>query len=300
MGRELLRSGGPLGAEIRGIDLSAPLGAEDREYVLAAWHAHLVLLFRDQSLTDEDLLRLADAFGGSQVAGSREYYVKGGYGASSGRISGLPGISIVSNLDENGRPVATHAGTGSQALTWHTDNSYVERPPKGSLLYAVQAPVNGGGDTSFVNQYLAYETLPEDLKARIAGLHVKQDTSRNTAGGVRPTARLPATYEEVEGPVHPVVRLHPDTGRRALYLGRRYRAPSSHIVEMPDAQGEALLDRLWAHATDPSLAWTHRWRPGDLLMWDNRCTMHTRSAVDSTQPREMHRTLIAGEAVIPG
>ena len=147
-----------------------------------------------------------------------------------------PGISIVSNLDQSGKPVRKHAGTGSQSLFWHTDNSYVERPPKGSLLYGVQTPVNGGGDTSFVNQYAAYETLSGGLKTRIDGLHVKQDTSRNTAGGMRPTASLPRSYDEVEGPVHPIVRLHPDTGRRALYLGRRYQAPSSHIVEMANAE----------------------------------------------------------------
>lgn len=164
----------------------------------------------------------------------------------------------------------------------------------------MQTPVNGGGDTSFVNQYAAYETLSGGLKTRIDGLHVKQDTSRNTAGGMRPTASLPRSYDEVEGPVHPIVRLHPDTGRRALYLGRRYQAPSSHIVEMANDEGEALLDELWAHATQPSLRWTHQWRPKDLLMWDNRCTMHTRSAIDHSQPRELHRTLIAGEAVVPG
>ena len=297
---EVIPSGRILGAEVRGVDLSRALQSAERAAILDAWHTHLVLLFRDQSLSDEDLLRLAELFGGAQVAGSRGYYVKAGYGTKSGRISKHPGISIVSNLDENGNPVPVHSGTGSLPLTYHTDNSYVETPPKGSLLYGLQTPVEGGGDTSFVNQYEALDTLPERLRTQIEGLHIKHDTSRNTAGSVRPTAALPATYDDVVGPVHPIVRVHPDTGRKALYLGRRYAAPSSHIVEMPNEEGEVLLDELWAHATDDRLSWTQHWRPNDLLMWDNRCTMHARSAIDSTQPRELHRTLIAGEAVIPG
>ena len=297
---EVIPSGRILGAEVRGVDLSRALETAERAAILDAWHAHLVLLFRDQRLSDEDLLRLAEVFGGAQVAGSRGYYVKAGYGTKSGRISKHPGISIVSNLDENGNPVTVHSGTGSLPLTYHTDNSYVETPPKGSLLYGLQTPVEGGGDTSFVNQYEAFDTLPERLRTQIEGLHIKHDTSRNTAGSVRPTAALPATYDDVVGPVHPIVRVHPDTGRKALYLGRRYAAPSSHIVEMPNEEGEVLLDELWAHATDDRLSWTQHWRPNDLLMWDNRCTMHARSAIDSTQPRELHRTLIAGEAVIPG
>ena len=297
---EVIPSGRILGAEVRGVDLSRALETAERAAILDAWHAHLVLLFRDQHLSDEDLLRLAEVFGGAQVAGSRGYYVKAGYGTKSGRISKHPGISIVSNLDENGNPVTVHSGTGSLPLTYHTDNSYVETPPKGSLLYGLQTPVEGGGDTSFVNQYEAFDTLPERLRTQIEGLHIKHDTSRNTAGSVRPTAALPATYDDVVGPVPPIVRVHPDTGRKALYLGRRYAAPSSHIVEMPNEEGEVLLDELWAHATDDRLSWTQHWRPNDLLMWDNRCTMHARSAIDSTQPRELHRTLIAGEAVIPG
>jgi taurine dioxygenase len=297
---EVIPSGRALGAEIRGVDLSSSLAESDRAAILAAWHNHLVLLFRGQHIDDDVLLRLAGEFGGAQVAGSRDYYVKAGYGTKSGRLSVHPGISIVSNLDENGQPVPVHSGTGSLPLSYHTDNSYVETPPKGSLLYSLQTPVEGGGDTSFVNQYDAYETLPEPLRARIEGLHIKHDTSRNTAGSLRPTAALPETYDEVVGPVHPIVRVHPETGRKALYLGRRYAAPSSHIVEMPNEAGEALLDALWAHATADRLRWTQQWRPHDLLMWDNRCTMHARSTIDATQPRELHRTLIAGEAVIPG
>ena len=296
---EVIPSGRILGAEVRGVDLSRALETAERAAILDAWHAHLVLLFRDQHLSDEDLLRLAEVFGGAQVAGSRGYYVKAGYGTKSGRISKHPGISIVSNLDENGNPVTVHSGTGSLPLTYHTDNSYVETPPKGSLLYGLQTPVEGGGDTSFVNQYETYDALSEPMKKRLLTLHIRHDNSRNTAGGTRPTAKRPTTREEVDGPIHPIVRKHPDTGRNALYLGRRYASPSSYIVELAQDESEDLLDELWAHATQEKYVWTQVWTPKDTIIWDNRCTMHTRSKVDHTQPREMHRSLIKGEPVIP-
>jgi taurine dioxygenase len=296
---EVIASGKALGAEVRGVDLSQPWTAETLAFVQKAWRDNLVILFRNQTISDEHLLAMADALGGQQSTGSRAYWLEAGYTEKSGRVSALPGISIISNLDENGKPAMIHAGSGSQELLWHTDNSYVDSPPKGSILHALQVPVDGGGHTSFSNQYLAYERLPEATKAKIAGKHTKQDASRNTAGGARPTKKLPTTYAEVEGPVHPLVRLHPDSGRKALYLGRRYSVPSSHVLEMPNADGEALLDELWEAATQPDLAWTHSdWQAGDVLMWDNRCTMHARTEVDPTQVRVMHRTLVKGEKPI--
>jgi taurine dioxygenase len=166
------------------------------------------------------------------------------------------------------------------------------------MLYALEVPVDGGGDTSFNNQYLAYEELPEDLKRAIEGKVQVHDSSRNSAGVLRPGVRLPTTPEEVEGPTHPLVRVHPVTGKRALYLGRRRVWPSNYIVGMPNAESERLLDRLWAHATQPKYAWTHQWKVGDLLLWDNRCCMHYRTEVDTAQRRVMHRTTIKGESLV--
>lgn len=299
MTREVIPSGSALGADIKGIDFSKPLSDDDRAFVKQAWNDHLVVRFRDQDLSDEDLVRLADDFGGSQVAGSRQYYINAGYDMKSGRVSHLPGITIISNLDRDGNPEKENSGTGSSELYWHTDNSYVDNPPKGSILYGIQVPINGGGDTSFVNQYETYEALPMAMKERLLNLHIRHDNSRNTAGGARPTAKIPTTREEVEGPAHPMVRRHPDSGRNALYLGRRYASPSSYIVELPQDESEALLDELWAHAKQAKFVWTQVWQPRDAIMWDNRCTMHTRSKIDHTQPREMHRSLIKGEAIIP-
>lgn len=299
MTREVIPSGDALGADVRGIDFSKPLSDDDKAFVQQAWNDHLVLRFRDQKLTDEDLIAMADQFGGSQVAGSRQYYLNAGYDTKSGRVSQHPGITIISNLDKDGNPEKVNSGTGSAELFWHTDNSYVDNPPKGSILYGLQVPINGGGDTSFINQYETYDSLPTAMKERLLNLHIRHDNSRNTAGGARPTAKIPTTREEVDGPVHPMVRLHPDTGRNALYLGRRYASPSSYIVELPQDESEALLDELWAHATQSKFVWTQVWQPNDAIMWDNRCTMHTRSAIDHTQAREMHRSLIKGEAIIP-
>lgn len=297
---EVIPSGRLLGAEVRGVDLAKPLADAVRRALEAAWLDHLVLLFRNQTVGDDDLLAMAEAFGGAQATRSRDFYIKAGFSEKSGRVSARPGISIISNLDENGRPVALHAGSGSQELKWHTDNSYVENPPKGSILHALQTPTNGGGHTSFANQYVAYERLPDATRARLPGLGIRQDDSRNTAGGLRPTRRMPTTRREVAGPVHPLARIHPGTGRPSLYLGRRYAAPSSHIVELSDAESETLLDELWAAATAPEITWTHAdWRAGDVLMWDNRCTLHARTEVDPNQAREMHRTLIKGEPIVP-
>ncbi|MDH3702297.1 MAG: TauD/TfdA family dioxygenase, partial [Alphaproteobacteria bacterium] len=138
----------------------------------------------------------------------------------------------------------------------------------------------------------------DDLKAAIDGKHQMHDSTRNTANRLAPNATMPTSWKDIEGPVHPMVRIHPETGRKALYLGRRWSHPSTYIVEMPTDAGEALMDRLWAHATQEKYVWTHSWRPGDMLMWDNRCVMHRRTAINPTQPRVMHRTLIKGDPVI--
>ena len=204
----------------------------------------------------------------------------------------------MSNLDKTtGLPVKENGDLGSLEVVWHSDNSYVEQPPAGSCLYSLEVPTRSG-NTSFNNQYLAYETLPDELKQAIAGRRSKQDASRNSAGVLRPGLSAPRSPDAVPGPMHPLVRVHPDTGRKALYLGRRRVYPSQYIEGYGEAESEALLDRLWQHATRPELAWTHVWHRGDFLVWDNRCLMHYREEVDDTQRRVMFRTQFAGQAPI--
>ncbi len=292
-------SGAAVGAEIRGVDLSAPVPEEVKAALRKAWAEHMVLLVRGQKIGDDQLLAFSAIFGPPHEAASRKYHLDVGQKVDDTyMVSRHPSITIISNLDAGGKPVLDNGGLGSYEVVWHTDNSYVSVPPAGSMLYALEVPVDGGGDTSFNNQYLAYEELPEDLKRAIEGQVQVHDSSRNSAGVLRPGVRLPTTPEEVEGPTHPLVRVHPVTGKRALYLGRRRVWPSNYIVDMPNAESERLLDRLWAHATQPKYAWTHQWKVGDLLLWDNRCCMHYRTEVDTAQRRVMHRTTIKGEPLV--
>jgi taurine dioxygenase len=297
---EVIPTGDALGAEVRGLDLSLPVPEDVKEALRQAWAEHLVLLVRGQDISDDQLIDAAGIFGPPHEAASRKYHLDAGRKIDNKHmIARHPSVVIISNLDDHGKPVLDNGGLGSYEVVWHTDNSYVEVPPAGSMLYALEVPPAGsGGDTSFNNQYLAYEELSEELKQAIEGKSQVHDSTRNSAGVLRPGVQLPTKPEEVPGPVHPLVRVHPVTGKRALYLGRRRTWPSNYIVGMPNAESEALLDRLWAHATQPKYAWTHKWRVGDIVLWDNRCCMHYRTEIDLAHRRIMHRTTIKGEPIV--
>lgn len=295
----VIPTGAPVGAEIEGVDFSLPVPEDVQAALRKAWADHMVLLVRGQRINDDQLLATSAIFGPPHDSAARKYHLAAGHGVDdSYMVSKHPSITIISNLDAQGQPVMDNGGLGSYEVVWHTDNSYVKVPPAGSMLYALEVPVNGGGDTSFNNQYLAYEELPADLKQAIEGKYQLHDTSRNSAGVLRPGVKLPTRPEEVEGPTHPLVRVHPVTRRRALYLGRRRVWPSNYILGISNEESEQLLDRLWAHATQPKYAWTHQWKVGDILLWDNRCCMHYRTEVDVNQRRVMHRTTIKGEPPI--
>ncbi|MBV9829783.1 MAG: TauD/TfdA family dioxygenase [Alphaproteobacteria bacterium] len=290
---DIVPTGRAVGAEIRGVDLAQPIPADVAATLRSAWLDHLVLLFRDQYLDARHYLNAARIFGDPVEGGARRYMKAAGVPVEDR----FPEVTILSNLDESGRPVRDNGGLGSYEVVWHSDNSYVEAPPAGSCLYSLEVPTHSG-NTSFNNQYLAYETLPDDLKQAIAGKRSKQDASRNSAGVLRPGLKVPERPEEVPGPMHPLLRVHPDTGRTTLYLGRRRVYPSQFIEGLDETESEAVLARLWAHATRPELSWTHVWKPGDFLVWDNRCAMHYREEVDDTQRRVMFRTQFAGQVPV--
>jgi len=286
------------GAEIRGVDFSLPVPEDVKAALRKAWAEYMVLLIRDQQIDDDQLLATSGIFGPPHTAAARKYHLDVGEKVDDEyTLSRHPSVSIIANVDQHGKPVRENSGLGSLEVVWHSDNSYVEVPPAGSMLYALEVPVNGGGDTSFNNQYLAYEELPDDLKREVQGKYQLHDSTRNSAGVLRPGVTLPTRPEDVPGPVHPLVRVHPVTKKPALYLGRRRTWPSNYVIGVPNAESEALLDRLWAHATQPRYAWTHIWRVGDIVLWDNRCCMHYRTEIDPTQRRIMHRTTIKGEPV---
>ncbi|HAA92646.1 MAG TPA: TauD/TfdA family dioxygenase [Rhodospirillaceae bacterium] len=298
---EVIPTGASLGAEIRGVDFAQEVPQEVADRVNELWCEHKVLLLREQFLEKKNLYEAAEALGGVQETGSRAMNLKAGWKEGTARISDYPGISYISNLDENGKPVLRTKGSGSLEIGWHTDNSYMAHPPRGSMLNAVEVPVDGGGHTSFLDAVAAYESMSDELKQEIEGLHMCHDNSHSTVGqlravynGVEPTCR-----EEVDGPVHPVVRVIPHSGARALYLSRRHGFPSAYIVELDDEKSEDLQDRIWAHVALGDFTWTHtEWRPGDLVMWDNEQVLHKRSVIDPTQKRFMQRTLVKGEGVI--
>ncbi|MGY9004078.1 MAG: TauD/TfdA dioxygenase family protein [Rhodospirillales bacterium] len=294
---EVVPTGRAVGAEIRGVDLAKPISEELAEAIRQAWADHLVVLFRDQKLETDNYIDAAQIFGKTQVAANKKYYDD----AKKKSLYNIMGedISILCNLGPDGKPVEKNDGLGSLEVIWHSDNSYIERPPAGSTLYSLVIPNDNSGQTSFNNQYLAYDELPEDLRKAIDGKQAKHDATRNSANVLRPGVTEPTCPEEVPGPFHPMVRIHPVTGKKALYLGRRRTWPSQYIEGMPN-DSEDLLDRLWAHATQPKYAWTHEWQVGDFLVWDNQCAMHRREVVNSALPRVMWRSQFTGDDIIPG
>jgi len=268
------------GAEIRGVDLRT-IDPEDFSTIYRAWLDHSVVLFRGQNLTDDDLIAFSSRFGGLDWAPVQE----------SGRrfVDGHPEIYVVSNVTENGAPIGS---LGAGEATWHTDMSYLPDPPKASILYALEVPPSGG-NTYFCNMYRALESLPEELKRQITGSQLKHDGTYNSGGYVRQGITAADDPMRSPGAYHPLVCTHPETKRRLLYLGRRRNA---YIRGLSLPESELLLDQLWSYATREEFAWHNEWRVGDLVLWDNRCTMHRRDPFDANSRRIMHRTQIKGEA----
>ncbi len=269
-----------IGAEVRGIQIAR---VDDAlfDQIHAAWMDNLVLLFRDQTeMTDDALVRFSRRIGVLDIAPPNE----------NGQpvIPGFPEILIISNVLENGVPLGA---LGNAEAIWHSDMNYIEEPPTASVLWGMEVPETGG-DTGFLNMYKALEDMPADLRRRIDGLSVKHDSSTNSGGFLRDGAQPVTDLTTCPGAIHPIVRTHPVTGRKALYLGRRR---NSYIMGLPLDESEALLDALWAHTDQPAHYWHHQWRPGDVVIWDNRCCMHRRDSFDPQARRIMHRTQIKGD-----
>ncbi|MBI2951574.1 TauD/TfdA family dioxygenase [bacterium] len=260
---QIIPTGGALGAEARGLDLRQPLSPGQVNRLRAAFLDHGVLFFRDQRISEEDQVRFSRYFG-DPAPHVREQPDRP-----------IQEIFIISNVEENGKPIGA---LGNDEINFHSDLSYMPRPGSISMLYAVEVP-ESGGDTMWANCCAAYEALDEGLKGRIAGLRAIHKHPRP-----QQNPPIPAS--------HPVVRTHPETGRKVLYVSPHL---TSHIEGASPQEDRELLDRLIAHATQPRFVWAHKWRVGDLLMWDNRCTMHRRESFDNAQRRIMKRTQMFGD-----
>lgn len=270
---------GSLGAGIEGIDLARATGAEI-DAIKSAWYRHDVLLFRNQRLTDDDLLAFSRHFGALDSPPNQ--------GAGRKSPPGYPEVYIVSNvLDDMGEPIGA-LGDGEAA--WHTDMSYAPRPPDASMLYALEIPAQGG-DTCFCSMKAALAGMPKTLVERIGQLDIKHDGTYDSGGYLRKGLAPSSDPRTSAGTAHPIVIEHPASGEHALYLGRRRNA---YVIGLELAESERLLDEVWSFVD--TAIYRHRWALGDLVLWDNRTTMHRRDAFDPKARRVMHRTQIKGSA----
>jgi len=270
----------PLGAEVLGLDLSRPLSNEDFARLHRAHLEHHVLVFRHQHITPGQQVAFSRRFGPLQIHVLRQF-----------QLPSDPEVLIVSNIRENGQPI----GLGDAGHFWHSDLSYKEKPSLGSMLHAQELPLEGG-DTLFANQHTAWERLPEHLKRAVAGLKAEHSYLNRYADLQKRNPWRPnltqAQIDEVKPVVHPVVRTHPETGRKALFVSEHF---TTRIVGLPDGESRALLDELFERSTRPEHIYRHQWQPQDMVFWDNRSLMHLAAGCPEDQRRKLYRTTIEGD-----
>ena len=268
-----------LGAEINDIDLSQSLSDSDFETIYSTWLEHSVLVFRNQQLTEQSLVDFSRRIGSLEMPPAGETRIAGDGGAE------MPEVWTISNVRVNGESIGA---LGNLEADWHSDMSYREDPPAASILYAREIP-SVGANTSFASMYAALEAMPEELRRKIEPLHVRHDSAYTSVGTLRADADEVSDITEVEGATHPTILPHPETGRNALFMGRRLNAS---FIELDPVESESLLDSVWAHCANPGFVYEHIWQASDLIMWDNRCTLHRRDAFDDSERRVMWRTQI--------
>lgn len=262
-------------AEISGVDVRSITDAEF-EQLYAAWLEFGVLRLRDQPLNEDELQAFSARFGPleeipmGRLSESARAKIKNRY------------VTQLSNIIVDGKPIG---GLGNAEANWHSDMTYVDTPPPASVLLGVEIPTEGG-DTYFADQYAAYETLPDSLKHQIEHLTIKHDAAHTSVGKLRPGFEAFDDPRDAPGAVHPVVTRHEETGRLALYLGRREWA---YMPGLSLAESEALLNELWRYATPPGSVWQQQWQPADLIIWDNRRVLHRRDDFDPQARRLMKR-----------
>jgi taurine dioxygenase len=270
-----------IGAQVLGVELSRPLDDDSFAAIRAAFHRHMLLRFPDQRIDEEQQVAFSRRFGELQVHVLDQY-----------RHPQHPEVYVLSNVDRaTGRTLGQHPDKGT--LTWHSDLSFQRRPALATILYGIETP-SIGGETQFADMAAAYDALDESMKRRLAGLRAIHDLDHSRRRMGEPP--MSEAQRQQAPPVdHPVVRTHPDTGRRALYVSGHV----SHIVGLAPQDSAALIDELMAHATQPRFVFSYRWTPRDVLMWDNRSTIHRATAYDTAgERRVIHRTVVLGDVPV--
>jgi taurine dioxygenase len=272
-----------LGAEVRGVDMRRPMDAQTLQQVNDAWMKHLVLVFPDQRITDQEHVAFTRHFGEPEIFHQTSLSLR------SDRVKE---IFLVSNVDEQDRlmkPSEPSQKQLSSSRQWHTDSSYRPQPSVGSLLHGIEIS-RTGGVTQFINMYMVYDELPEGLRRQVEGRKARHDFSMlsRLVGSPPPTEAEKAAMPPVW---HPMVRRHPVTGRKSLYISSIY----NDAIEGLDATaGRRLIEELTEFSAQPKYMYRHVWEPNDVLMWDNRCTVHAVTPHDPDERRVMHRTTIVG------
>ena len=277
---EIRRLDAPLGAAVTGLDLSAPLDDADFQRIHRAHLDHHVLVFRDQRITPQQQIDFSRRFGPLQIHVLHQFL-----------LSGHPEILVVSNIVENGQPI----GLGDAGHYWHSDLSYKEHPSLGSMLHAQELPANGG-DTLFANMHLAWDTLPMPLRKAAEGRRAEhsylakyEELRQRSPWRPKLSEAQVAQVKPVE---QPVVRTHPETGRKALFVSEHF---TTRIVGLPDDESRDLLAQLFAHSVRREHLYRHRWLPHDMVFWDNRSVMHLATGCPEDQRRRLNRTTIEGD-----
>ena len=265
-----------LGATVSGVQLGKAQDAEI-ETIKQALDDNLVLVLHDQTMTDDELVATSAKFGKLDIPGVNP--------TGKPFHAAHPEINVISNIMVDGQP-AGNLGAGE--AVWHADMTYKDDPPRAAVLYALEIPP-AGGSTYFANMYAAYDALPDDLKEVIDGKTAIHDASHNSAGILRKGYDEITDVRQTPGARHPLARINPINGKRALFLGRR---PRSYVPGLSVEDSDALLDKLWAHATQEQFVYRHDWQVGDVLMWSNLEVLHRRDPFDASARRRMHRTQI--------
>ena len=275
---EIIRLSPALGAEVRGLDLSQPFDAPSVAALRAAWLEHKVLVFRGQRLDVEAQARFAACFGPASRTQAPD--------TRSQEHNPDRRVLLITNIREDGKPIGF---LPDGELQFHSDSAFLDRPLMATVLYAVEIP-DRGGETLFANACMAFESLDPGLRARLEGRRAFNvyDYATQVKSGTLDRAGLPQA-------VHPVIRTHPETGAKALYVNRLM---TEEILDMPPAESAAVLDTLFAAVERPEFVYEHVWREGDLVIWDNRCTQHARRDFPADQTRLMRRIGIAGDVPV--